>query len=77
MATLAAANVVGVLKGWPVWPRADTLDDVLPFLEGDPPHAAPSIVNAAELGLPRASAADDAARSITTWRRGRRRGATA
>jgi glycerate dehydrogenase len=47
MATLAAANVAGVLSGWPVW-RAD----VAPFLTADPPHAAPSIVNAAELRLP-------------------------
>lgn len=54
MATLAAANVRAVLNGWPVWPAADDLDDVRPFLEGDDtPQAAPSIVNAAELGLRR------------------------
>ena len=53
MATLAAANVEAVLNGWPVWPRAATLGDVLPFLGDDPPPAAPSIVNAAALGLPR------------------------
>jgi hydroxypyruvate reductase 1 len=47
MATLAAANVAGVLCGWPVWS-----DEVSPFLTGDPPRAAPSIVNAAELHLP-------------------------
>ena len=47
MATLAAANVAAVLAGYPLW----TDDDVTPFLEGDVPRAAPSIVNAAELGL--------------------------
>jgi len=57
MATLAAANAAAVLQGWPVWPRAATLEDVLPFLGGDePPHAAPSIVNADDLGLPRVAA---------------------
>jgi hydroxypyruvate reductase 1 len=45
MATLAAANVAGILQGYPLWES----DDVLPFLTGDVPHAAPSIVNAAEL----------------------------
>ena len=54
MATLASANVVAVLNGWPVWPAAEDLADVLPFLDAaDPPHAAPSIVNADELGLAR------------------------
>ena len=49
-----AANVVAVLNGWPVWPAAEDVEDVLPFLESpDPPHAAPSIVNADELGLAR------------------------
>jgi hydroxypyruvate reductase 1 len=48
MATLAACNVAGILRGFPVW--QDT--DILPFLKGDPPRAAPSIVNAKELGLP-------------------------
>jgi hydroxypyruvate reductase 1 len=47
MATLAAANVAAILGGYPLWKR----DDVLPFLSGDVPEAAPSIVNAAELGL--------------------------
>ena len=47
MATLAAANVAAVLAGHPVWPH----DDVAPFLTGDVPQFAPSIVNAAELGL--------------------------
>ncbi len=47
MATLAAANVIGVLSGWPAW-----TGDVAPFLSPEPPRAAPSIVNAAALGLP-------------------------
>ncbi len=47
MATLAAANVAALLQGHPPW----TGDSVLPFLEGDVPAAAPSVVNAAELGL--------------------------
>ena len=63
MATLAAANVVAILEGWPVWPAAAGRDDVAPFLTGEPPHAAPSIVNADELGLRRsplqAAAEDD------------------
>lgn len=54
MATLAAANAVAMLNDWPVWPAAEDLEAVLPFVEGpEPPHAAPSIVNADELGLPR------------------------
>ncbi len=57
MATLAAANVAAILQGWPVWPRATTLTDVLPFLEGEAPEAAPSIINADELGLPRLAGA--------------------
>jgi len=51
MAILAAANVAAVMHEWPVWPRATTLDDVLPFFGDSPPEAAPSIVNAAALGL--------------------------
>lgn len=47
MATLAAANVAGILEGHPVWNQSD----VLPFLADDPPPAAPSIVNAEQLGL--------------------------
>jgi len=47
MATLAAANVAAILREYPLWER----DDVLPFLLGDVPRAAPSIVNAAELHL--------------------------
>ena len=48
MATLAAANVAGILMGYPVWNKPD----ISPFLEGDSPHAAPSIINAAKLGIP-------------------------
>jgi hydroxypyruvate reductase 1 len=47
MATLAAGNVAAILMGYPVWNKPD----ILPFLEGDPPKAAPSIVNAKELGI--------------------------
>ncbi len=48
MGTLAAGNVAGILNGYPVWQE----QDISPFLEGEPPKAAPSIVNAKELGLP-------------------------
>jgi len=52
MATLAAANAAAILQGWPVWPAVAGREDVLPFLEDEkPPHAAPSIVNADDLGL--------------------------
>ncbi len=47
MATLAACNVAGILSKYPLWQRPD----ILPFLEKDPPHAIPSIVNAKALGL--------------------------
>jgi len=47
MATLAASNVAGLLRGYPVWNRPN----ILPFLETDSPKAAASIVNAKELGL--------------------------
>ncbi len=46
MATLAACNVAGVLAGYPLWRRSD----ILPFLDHDPPHAIPSIINADALG---------------------------
>ncbi|MBX3012164.1 MAG: hypothetical protein KF832_11690 [Caldilineaceae bacterium] len=49
MATLAASNVAGILNGYPVWPDPN---QILPFLEDNAPKAAPSIVNAKELGLP-------------------------
>ena len=47
MATLAASNVAGILKGYPAWHD----QDVSPFLRGDPPKAAPSIVNAKQLSF--------------------------
>ena len=57
MATLAAANAAAILQGWPVWHAVDGLEDALPFLEDEqPPRAAPSIVNADELDLPRYAA---------------------
>jgi hypothetical protein len=37
-----------MLNGWPVWGDQDTS----PFLTTAAPQAAPSIVNAGELGLP-------------------------
>ncbi|MCJ7822188.1 MAG: D-glycerate dehydrogenase [Armatimonadetes bacterium] len=48
MATLAAGNVAAILLGYPAWPSAD----ISAFLEGNPPKAGPSIVNASALGLP-------------------------
>ena len=48
MATLAASNVAAILMGYPVWQKPD----IAPFLEGEPPQAAPSILNAEELGIP-------------------------
>jgi hydroxypyruvate reductase 1 len=47
MATLAAANVAGILMGYPAWNQSD----ISPFLEGNAPKAAPSILNAKELGV--------------------------
>jgi len=49
MATLAASNVAGILRGWPV---STDPSRILEFVEGKGPKAAPSIVNAKELGLP-------------------------
>jgi hydroxypyruvate reductase 1 len=48
MATLAASNVAGLLMGYPAWNRPD----VAPFLGDRPPKAAPSILNAKEMGIP-------------------------
>ena len=48
MATLAAANLAGILLGYPVWQR----QDVSLFLGDHPPKAAPSIVNCTELDIP-------------------------
>jgi hydroxypyruvate reductase 1 len=61
MATLAAANAAGVLRGWPVW-----RGDVAAFLGSDPPQAAPSIVNAAELRLPVIESPGPALRVVKT-----------
>lgn len=49
MATLAASNVAGMISGYGVWPDPN---NILPFLNDNAPKAAPSIVNAKELGLP-------------------------
>nr|AFK40805.1 unknown [Lotus japonicus] len=51
MATLAALNVLGKIKGYPVWFDANKVE---PFLDenAQPPAASPSIVNAKALGLP-------------------------
>lgn len=51
MATLAASNVAGMISGYGVWPDPN---NILPFLSDNAPKAAPSIVNAKELGLPTA-----------------------
>jgi hydroxypyruvate reductase 1 len=48
MATLAAANVAGILLGYPVWKNTD----ISTFLEDVPPRAIPSLVNAQEVGIP-------------------------
>ncbi len=53
MATLAASNVGGILNGYPAWHDPN---NVLDFLEDDPPKAAPSIVNAGDVGVPTSSA---------------------
>lgn len=49
MATLAASNVAAVLQGYPAWQRPD----ISVFLEGKAPKAAPSILNADALGIPK------------------------
>ena len=46
MSTIAARNVAGVLLGYPVW-KGEGMEE---FLKDNPPKAAPSIVNAKELG---------------------------
>jgi glycerate dehydrogenase len=48
MATLAAANVAGILLGYPVWEKTD----ISAFLEGAPPRAIPSLLNGQEVGIP-------------------------
>lgn len=50
MATLAASNVASILQGHPVWNKPEVLSFVDGPLESIP-KAAPSIVNAKELGL--------------------------
>ncbi len=50
-ATLAAANVAGILQGYGAWSNPN---DITPFLDGPMaslPRAAPSIVNAKEINL--------------------------
>ncbi|KAH7574886.1 hypothetical protein JRO89_XS02G0017600 [Xanthoceras sorbifolium] len=51
MATLAALNVLGKIKGYPIWGDSNRVE---PFLNENapPPAASPSIVNAKALGLP-------------------------
>ncbi|KAF6163834.1 hypothetical protein GIB67_016174 [Kingdonia uniflora] len=50
MAALAALNVLGKIKGYPVWANPNNID---PFVNENspPPAACPSIVNAKALGL--------------------------
>ncbi|KAF8410398.1 hypothetical protein HHK36_002927 [Tetracentron sinense] len=50
MATLAALNVLGKIKGYPIWSNPNQVE---PFLNENspPPAACPSIVNAKALGL--------------------------
>jgi hydroxypyruvate reductase 1 len=47
MATLAGSNVAATLMGYPAWNQPD----ISSFLEGESPKAAPSIVNAEDLGI--------------------------
>ena len=47
MATLAASNVAGILMGYPAWNQPE----ITAFLGDEPPEAAPSIINAEELGI--------------------------
>jgi len=48
MGLLAAANIAGILMGYPVWNRSN----MEPFLNADLPKTAPSIMNTTELNLP-------------------------
>ncbi|MFH2218345.1 MAG: NAD(P)-dependent oxidoreductase [Pseudomonadota bacterium] len=48
MAVLAAGNVAGILMGYPAWQDPD----ISPFFGKEPPMAAPSILNAKEVGVP-------------------------
>jgi hypothetical protein len=47
MASLAACNLIAMLEGYPV----SAAGDVGRYFSGEPPKSAPSIVNAADLGL--------------------------
>ena len=47
MSVIAARNIAGVLSGYPAWKG----EDMEVFLGEGPPKAAPSIVNARELGM--------------------------
>ncbi len=47
MAIIAAYNLFAVFMGYPVWQKPD----MEPFFGKEPPKAAPSILNAGELGL--------------------------
>lgn len=49
MAVLAASNLAAILNGWPA---ANSPKRILDFVDGIAPDAAPSIVNAVELGIP-------------------------
>lgn len=49
MATLAASNIAAILQGWPVSTDPSRIPE---FLEDPAPRAAPSIINAEQLGLP-------------------------
>jgi hydroxypyruvate reductase 1 len=49
MALLAAANVAAIINRSPVWGATHNID---PFFGDNPPKAAPSIVNAQDLGIP-------------------------
>ncbi|KAL0923514.1 hypothetical protein M5K25_007574 [Dendrobium thyrsiflorum] len=51
MATLAALNVLGKIKGYPVWSDPNSIETFLKE-SSQPPPASPSIVNAKQLGLP-------------------------
>ncbi|KAH0464788.1 hypothetical protein IEQ34_004891 [Dendrobium chrysotoxum] len=51
MATLAALNVLGKIKGYPVWSDPNSIETFLNE-SSQPPPASPSIVNAKQLGLP-------------------------
>lgn len=48
MAIIAASNVAGILMGYPAWQNPD----ITLFIDNEPPKAAPSILNAKEVGIP-------------------------